>query len=68
MLERVPKFDIAGLKAGDALIISSSAGGPGGKVSAITILAGVEPILTSAPRSAGQINLGSWSLDTSGPQ
>jgi hypothetical protein len=50
------------------LIISSTAASGSARVSAITLLAGVEPILTSAPRSAGQINLGSWSLDMNMPQ
>lgn len=70
MLERIPAVKLAelNLKPGDALIISSSAGAGSGSVSAITLLAGVEPILQSAPRSAGQINLGAWSLDSSIPQ
>jgi len=68
MLERLPALKISELKPGDALIISSTAGATAGRVSAITILAGVEPILTAAPRSAGQINLGSWSLDMNMPQ
>jgi hypothetical protein len=68
MLERLPAYNISELKPGDALIISSTAGANTGRVSAITILAGVEPILTSAPRSAGQINLGNWSMDINMPQ
>lgn len=68
MLERLPAFSLAELKPGDALIISSTVGAHAGQVSAITILAGVEPILQSAPRSAGNINLGSWSLDMGAPQ
>jgi hypothetical protein len=67
MLEKLPAFNISELKPGDALIISSM-GGDSAKISAITILAGVEPILTSAPRSAGQINLGGWSLEMNIPQ
>lgn len=68
MLERLPAFNLAELKVGDALIISSTAGIGASRVSAIMVLAGVEPILTAAPRSAGQINLGSWSLDMNMPQ
>jgi len=68
MLERLPAFNIADLKPGDALIISSTAGAGSSRVSAITLLAGVEAILTSAPRSAGNINLGSWSLEMNTPQ
>src|SRR6185436_9001184 len=68
MLERLPALSLAELKAGDALIISSTAPAGSARLSAITLLAGVEPILTAAPRSAGQINLGSWSLDMNMPQ
>lgn len=62
VIERLPVIKLDELKPGDALIINSTAAAGSARVSAITILAGVEPILTSAPRSAGNINLGSWSL------
>jgi hypothetical protein len=34
---------------------------------AITIVAGVEPFLASAPKSAGVVNLGSWNFDIGMP-
>lgn len=63
MLERMPAAKLGELKPGDALIISSTAGGTAGEVTAITVLAGVEPILT-APSRNRQTFLGSWNLDT----
>ncbi len=67
MMERLPKTDLAELKAGDALIISSTNGADRSNLTAITIVAGVEPFLASAPRSAGAVNLGSWNFDIGMP-
>ena len=50
MIERMPPLNLADLKPGDALVISSTAGAQPDKITAITLLAGVEPILTSAPK------------------
>jgi hypothetical protein len=66
MLERMPSFTLAELKPGDPLIISSTVGADQSTVHAITVLSGVEPILTAAPR--GQLNLGTWSLEMQMPQ
>jgi Cu/Ag efflux protein CusF len=63
MLERMPAAKLDELKPGDALIIASTAGRTAAEVTAITILAGVEPILT-APARNRQSFLGSWNLDT----
>jgi hypothetical protein len=67
MMERLPKLDLAELKPGDALIISSTNGADRSNLTAITIVAGVEPFLASAPRSAGAVNLGSWNFDIGMP-
>ncbi len=48
MLSRSPSFALSDLKKGDALIISSTAGTNNGPWNAITIVAGVEPLLTAA--------------------
>ena len=68
MLERLPPVNVADLKAGDALIISSTNGADRSNLMAITIVAGVEPFLATAPRSAGVVNLGAWSFDIGAPQ
>jgi Cu/Ag efflux protein CusF len=63
MLERMPAAKLGELKPGDALIIASTVGQTVGEVTAITLLAGVEPILT-APSKNRQSFLGAWNLDT----
>jgi hypothetical protein len=68
MLERLPAVPLSELKNGDALIVSSSRGADPSKITAFTLVAGVEPFLQAAPRSAGQINLGSWSMDGGIPE
>ncbi|MGC9970489.1 MAG: DUF5666 domain-containing protein [Bryobacteraceae bacterium] len=60
MLERMPAFNLAELKAGDALILSSTRGADPSKVTAITMVYGVEPLLTAAPER--QIG-GMWNFD-----
>ena len=60
MLERVPAATLADLKAGDAIIVLSTVGASADQMTAITMLAGVEPILT---RPGGrEMQLGGWSL------
>jgi hypothetical protein len=68
MLERMPALDLAELKAGDALIISSTKGAEPDKITAITLLAGVEPILTSAPKGRQGMILGNWNLGGMGAE
>ncbi len=62
MLERMPTITLNDLKAGDAVIIASTAGKSDAELTAITILSGVEPILT-APSKNRQMMLGDWNLD-----
>jgi hypothetical protein len=64
MIERLPAFNIAELKNGDAIILSSTASADPSKVTAITVVAGVEPLLTAAPQR--QIG-GALSLDIGMP-
>lgn len=69
MLERFPKIEVGGLKAGDAVMVSSTVGANAGELTAITLVAGVEAILT-APRGGGDraANIPGWSLDIGLPQ
>jgi hypothetical protein len=69
ILERAPSITLADLKVGDAVMISSSFGGDVSKVTAITLVAGVEPLLT-APTKPGQQQApgGSWNFEMSIPQ
>jgi hypothetical protein len=66
MLERLPVLKVDELKAGDAVMLSGSSGADPAHVTAINVLAGVEPLLTAAPQGGQQI-FGSWNFDI-GPQ
>ncbi|HEY3939815.1 MAG TPA: hypothetical protein VGL97_20460 [Bryobacteraceae bacterium] len=71
MLERVPKISLSDLKQGDAVVISGVATGTAGSaLLATNVIAGVEPILQSAPqRQSGQNLSGDWGLgDIAPPQ
>jgi hypothetical protein len=67
-LERSPQLTLAELKKGDALIISSAKGADSSRMTAISLVAGVEPFLAAAPRTAGQVDLGSWNLGAAAPE
>jgi uncharacterized protein DUF5666 len=61
MLTRMPPATLADLQKGDAVLLVTTEGTPGGAVTAITLLAGVEPILEASPKSQSTI-LSPWSL------
>jgi hypothetical protein len=65
-LSRLPNSSLADLQKGDAVMIVSTEGGDSGTVTAITLLAGVDPILTAAPNRAATSLLSPWSLNPSG--
>jgi Cu/Ag efflux protein CusF len=64
MIEHLPPISVSDLKPGDALVISGVVAGSGSsRLLATSIIAGVEPILQSAPaRSGGQAMGGDWGL------
>jgi hypothetical protein len=61
---RMPAATLADLQKGDAVMIVATPGAPDGSVVAITLLAGVEPILQASP-GGGQSILTPWSLSSS---
>jgi len=64
MLERMPAMKLEDLKPGDAIIVSSTVGADPAEVTAITLVAGVEPILSAAPPGSQRaMMLGSWNMD-----
>ena len=65
MLERSPALTLGELKPGEALIVVSTAGANPSEVTAIVLLAGVEPILAARPKGSTEVNLG-WSLGMGG--
>jgi hypothetical protein len=59
-VDRSPKISLADLKPGDAIIVLSTVGATPDQLTAITLVAGVEPILTAPGRK--EMALGDWSL------
>ncbi len=62
MLDRMPSITLADLKPGDAVAIASTRGADASRLTAITLLAGIEPLL-AAPGGDRGASLGSWNLD-----
>ena len=65
VLNRLPNSSLADLQKGDVVMIVSTQGGEAGTVTAITLLSGVEPILTAAPSRSASTILSPWSLGAS---
>jgi hypothetical protein len=61
ILSRLPAAALADLQKGDAVMIVTTQGGASGEVTAITLLSGVEPILTASPSGPG-MTLPPWNL------
>jgi hypothetical protein len=65
MLDRLPAIHLADLKNGDAIMVSTTMGSDPTKVTAIMLLAGVEPLLTASPTAVRDI-MGGWNLGGGG--
>ena len=65
MLSHLPNSTLADLQKGEVVMIVSTGGNNPAEVTAITLLAGVEPILTAAPTRSASL-LSPWSLNASG--
>ena len=65
MLDRLPSIQLADLKPKDAIMVSTTTGTDPGKVTAVMLLAGVEPVLTAAPTATRDIMSG-WNLGGGG--
>lgn len=66
MLDRTPPLKLDELKAGDALIVVSTEGADPSQVTAIVLLAGVEPILAARPKGSTDVVLGPWNMSMGG--
>ncbi len=66
LLSRLPDSKLADLQKGDAVMIVATEGGDASAITAITMLAGVDAILTAAPNQSASTLLSPWSLNTSG--
>ena len=60
ILERMPAMKVADLKQGEPIVVSSTLVANADHIMAITLLAGVEPILRSPGKP--EMSLGGWSL------
>lgn len=65
-LNRIPGGTLADLQKGDAVMIVSTMGNGSGPVTGITMLAGVEPILSAAPNRNTAMMLSPWTLGAGG--
>jgi Cu/Ag efflux protein CusF len=65
MLDSLPAMPLAELKPGDAIMVSTTQGSDPGRVTAIMLLAGVEPLLTASPNAVRDIMSG-WNLGGGG--
>lgn len=66
MLDRTPVLKLDQLQPGEALIVVSTEGAKPAEVTAIVLLAGVEPILASQPKGGNQMVLGQWNMGMGG--
>jgi hypothetical protein len=60
-LDRLPAMPLSELKPGDAIMLSSTTGSDPARVTAVMLLAGVEPLLTASPTATRDIMSG-WNL------
>jgi hypothetical protein len=66
MLSRLPNSTLADLQKGDAVMIVATEGVGADAATAITLLAGVDAILTAAPNRSASSLLSPWSLGAPG--
>ena len=64
MLGHMPEVKLADLQKGDAVILVATQGSEASAPSAITLLSGVEPLLTASPTAASVLS--PWSLSSGG--
>ena len=66
LVSRLPYSTLADLQKGDAVMIVATEGAGSDAATAITLLAGVEPILTASPNRSASSLLSPWSLSAPG--
>jgi len=67
MLNRLPAVTLADLQKGDAVMLVTMQGSANSALNAVTLLTGVEPILTASPNGEGAAMLLSpWTLGSAG--
>ena len=69
MLSRLPSQPLSDLKVGDAVMVVASESAPGSdKVTAVTMLSGVEPILAATPSGTPAMTLSPWNVGGGAPE
>ncbi|MHB1021471.1 MAG: hypothetical protein ACYC46_10470 [Acidobacteriaceae bacterium] len=66
-ITRTPTITLADLKKGDAVMIVATQNGNVSQETAITVLAGVEPILAATPKNSQPASLSAWSIGSDMP-
>lgn len=66
MLNRAPALVLADLKKGDAVMVLTTEGQTPGEATAVTLLAGVEPLLQASPGASQSVLSASWNLGGGG--
>ena len=69
VVARLPAVPISDLHTGDAvMIVAEQSASDSGSLTAITLLAGVEPILAAAPSGSAAMTLSPWSVGSGAPE
>ncbi len=66
VLNRAPTLTLADLKKGDAVMVLTTEGKAPGTATAVTLLAGVEPLLQASPAASQSMLSASWNLGGAG--
>jgi hypothetical protein len=66
-LNRAPVLRLADLKKGDAVMVLTTEGQSQGAATAVTLLAGVEPLLQASPSASQSVLSASWSVGGGAP-
>ncbi|MGB7283571.1 MAG: DUF5666 domain-containing protein [Candidatus Acidiferrum sp.] len=64
VLSRLPAETLASLQKGDAVMIVTTEGTAGNDATAITLLAGVEPLLEASPKGGASSILSPWTMSS----
>lgn len=66
LLESQPSIELGDLKAGEPVVVTGASVGDGSKLTAMSLVAGVDPILRAAPQNGPDPLGGSWNFGDSG--
>lgn len=69
IVSRLPAVPLTDFHTGDAvMIVAEQTSADSSNLTAITLLAGVEPILAAAPSGSSAMTLSPWSVGTGSPE